>query len=91
MKSLSTSSVQTFEPLQAMLLIEMIVILCSGLKSESLTAFGTVQIENFDLVGIRIEVFFITIVTITFIGRASSWSFVTLSTLVGNSLSLGAC
>ena len=70
-----------------MLLIEMIVVLLSGLKSQSLTAFGTIQLEHFDL-GTRIEVF---IAMITFIGRASSWSFVTLSTSVGSSLSLAAC
>ena len=50
-KSLSTSPVQTLVPLQAMLLMQMIMVLLFGLKNQSLTAFRTIQLEYFDLEG----------------------------------------
>ena len=78
MKSLATASLQTCVPQQAMLLIEMIIVLRSGLKSGSLATFGAVQFEYFDLVGTRIEVF-IPVVTFILIGRVSTWSFAILS------------
>ena len=49
-KSLATSSLQALVRQQAVFFVQMIVILLSGLQCQSLTAFGTVQVEHLDLV-----------------------------------------